>query len=64
MKSEVESMTIKELGNAVDIPEMYDLTASQAIEIREDCTDLVDLICVAFRYGFLQGRKAEQEGRK
>lgn len=57
-------MTIKELGNAVDIPEMYDLTASQAIEIREDCTDPLDLVYTAFRYGFLQGKKAEQEGRK
>lgn len=57
-------MTIKELGNAVDIPEMYDLTASQAIEIKEDCEDVYDLIYTAFRYGFLQGGKAEQEGRK
>lgn len=48
----------------VNVPDNYDLKCSQISDIRNNATSVLDLICVSFRFGYLQGQRAERTKRK
>lgn len=46
-----------------EIPEEYDLKIGQAEELLHnvDIHDRFDLVCIAFKFGYMQGCRAEQD---
>lgn len=47
----------------VNVPENYDLKSEQICDIKNNAIDIFDLICTSFKFGYLQGRRAERSRR-
>ena len=47
-----------------DVNPYYDLTIENMKEIKESSEDLLDLISSSFKFGYIQGMKAEKAKRK
>ena len=47
-----------------NVPEAFDMKISQLVDLKENSNNLVELACMAFRFGFKQGKRAECVRRK
>lgn len=42
------------------IPESFDMKIKQAMDILDNTKDRFEVACIAFKFGYMQGRRAEQ----
>lgn len=47
----------------IEIPEKYQMTASQIADVAANAPDKWELLVCVFRYGYMQGVKAERAGK-
>lgn len=45
----------------LDIPEAFCMRAEAMCDIKEHSTDLFDLMCIVFKFGYMQGQRAERK---
>jgi len=45
------------------IPDRFDMSFSQVREIRDNSKGSTDAICTAFKFGYMQGVRAERKGK-
>lgn len=54
-----ERINNKDLG----IPDFFDISVAQMLEIASNSRGKVDAVCTAFKFGYMQGVRAERKGK-
>lgn len=54
-----ERINKKESG----IPDCFDISVAQMLEIADNARGRIDAVCTAFKFGYMQGVRAEKIGK-